>query len=100
MGAEFWPLRTNLHLPDEVKARTVERMKESFPEFLGHRVAQTDRTDGLKLVFDDGSWILLRLSGTEPLLRLYTEAATAAAAAQLAEQTREWIFAAAKGQHR
>ncbi len=100
VGAEFWPLRTNLHLPDEVKARTVERLKESFPEFLGHRVAQTDRTDGLKLVFDDGSWILLRLSGTEPLLRLYTEAATAAAAAQLAEQTREWIFAAAKGQHR
>ena len=29
-----------------------------------------DRTDGLKLVFDDGSWILLRLSGTEPLLRV------------------------------
>jgi phosphoglucomutase len=101
VGAEFWPLRTNLHLPDDVKGRTVERLKEDFSKFLGRRVAETDRTDGLKLIFDDGSWILLRLSGTEPLLRIYTEAATAAGASQLAEEARAWIFAAAaKGHHR
>jgi phosphomannomutase len=32
------------------------------------------RTDGLKLVLDDGSWVCYRLSGTEPVVRAYTEA--------------------------
>lgn len=97
VGREFWPLRTNLHLPEDVKARAVERLKSDFAEFVGKRVAQADRTDGLKLVFDDGSWILLRLSGTEPLMRVYTESATAEESARLAEQARAWVFAAAAG---
>jgi phosphoglucomutase len=97
VGREFWPLRTNLNLPEDVKTRTMERLRGDFPTFLGRRVARADRTDGLKLVFDDGSWILLRLSGTEPLLRIYTEAATRTESAQLAQQAREWVFAAAKG---
>jgi phosphoglucomutase len=97
VGREFWPLRTNLHLPEDVKARAVERLKSEFSEFLGKRVAQTDRTDGLKLVFDDGSWILLRLSGTEPLMRVYTESPTQEESARLAEQARAWVFAAAAG---
>jgi phosphoglucomutase len=97
VGREYWPLRTNLHLPEDVKARAVERLKSDFSEFLGRRVAQTDRTDGLKLVFADGSWILLRLSGTEPLMRVYTESATSEEAARLADQARAWVFAAAAG---
>ena len=92
VGAEYWPLRTNLRVSDEVKARAVEQLKSEFTSFLGRRVTQTDRTDGLKLVFDDGSWILLRLSGTEPLLRLYTEAASAAAASRMAAEAQAWIL--------
>ena len=94
VGGEYWPLRTNLHLPEEVQAHTVERLKEDFTTFLGRRVKYADRTDGLQLNFDDGSWILMRLSGTEPLMRVYTEAASPAAAAQLAEQAQAWIFGA------
>lgn len=97
VGREYWPLRTNLHLPEDVKARAVERLKSDFAEFLGRRVAQSDRTDGLKLVFDDGSWILLRLSGTEPLMRVYTESAKLEESTRLAEQARAWVFAAAAG---
>jgi len=97
VGREYWPLRTNLHLPEDVKARAVQRLESDFSEFLGKRVAQTDRTDGLKLIFNDGSWILLRLSGTEPLMRVYTESATARESARLAEQARAWVFAAAAG---
>jgi phosphoglucomutase len=97
VGREFWPLRTNLRLPDAVKARTMERLGSDFGTFLGRRVTRADRTDGLKLIFDDGAWILLRLSGTEPLLRIYTEAATRTESARLASQAREWVFAAAKG---
>jgi phosphomannomutase len=97
VGREFWPLRTNLPLPEDVKTRAIERLKSDFSEFLGRRVAHTDRTDGLKLIFDDGSWILLRLSGTEPLMRVYTESATPEDSARLAEQARGWVFAAAAG---
>lgn len=92
VGAEYWPLRTNFHLPDEVQARTVERLRDGFSQFLGRPVKQSNQTDGLKLVFDDSSWVLLRLSGTEPLLRVYTEASSPATAARLADEARAWIF--------
>jgi phosphomannomutase len=91
VGREYWPLRTNLHLPEDVKTETVARLKTDFKTFLGRHVASLDRTDGLKVAFDDGSWVLLRLSGTEPLMRVYTEAATPQAAAQLARETSAWV---------
>src|SRR5207302_1875380 len=46
-GAEYWPLRTNLHLSEEVKARAVERLQGDFSVFRGRHVPQTDRTDGV-----------------------------------------------------
>ncbi|MGB6546762.1 MAG: hypothetical protein WBE97_14180 [Candidatus Acidiferrales bacterium] len=95
VGREFWPVRINLHLPAGVQAGTVEKLKKDYKEFLGRKVARTGRTDGLQLGFSDSSWVLLRLSGTEPLLRVYTEAATIEASQKLAEQTRAWVMAGA-----
>jgi phosphoglucomutase len=92
VGREYWPLRDNLHLPQDVKMRVVKRLTGDFPTFLGRGVARTDRSDGLKLVFDDGAWVLLRLSGTEPLMRVYTEAATQKEAAQISADARAWVF--------
>ena len=97
VGREYWPLRTNLHLPEDVKARALERLKGDFSEFGGKRVARMDRTDGLKMIFEDGSWILLRLSGTEPLMRIYTESATQEESARIAEAAQKWVFAPAAG---
>ncbi len=91
VGAEFWPVRENLHLPAEAQAKLPDRLLENFTEFAGHKVAKTDRTDGLQLIFDDGSWILMRPSGTEPVVRIYTEAAKLAAAQKLAQEARAWI---------
>ena len=93
VGGEFWPIRENLHLGDAVKARTVARLRENFQEFQGRRVSRIDRTDGLKLIFADGSWLLLRLSGTEPLLRVYAEAATPQASRQIVADAGKWIEA-------
>ncbi len=92
VGTEYWPLRENLHLSDEVKTRTIERLKREHTKLFGRAVKQTDRTDGVKLIFNDGSWVLMRLSGTEPLLRLYTEASSLEAATELARAARAWIF--------
>jgi len=91
VGAEFWPVRENLHLPTGSQAKLPKRLLENFTEFAGHKVAKTDRTDGLQLIFDDGSWILMRPSGTEPVARIYSEAAKLAAAKKLAQEARAWI---------
>ena len=39
------------------------------------RVERTNRMDGVKFIFADGSWLLMRSSGTEPLVRIYAESA-------------------------
>jgi phosphoglucomutase len=91
VGGEFWPIRENLHLGDTLKARTMARLKNDFHEFQGRRVERLDRTDGLKALFSDGSWLLLRLSGTEPMLRVYAEAATVNASRRLVSDAQKWI---------
>jgi alpha-D-glucose phosphate-specific phosphoglucomutase len=45
----------------------------------GHRVTHLDTTDGYKFSMDDGGWLLVRFSGTEPLIRVYTETTDKAA---------------------
>jgi phosphoglucomutase len=92
LGREFWPIRENLHLSDEQKTNAVKKVSVDASTLLGRKVVSVDRTDGAKFVFDDGSWMLLRLSGTEPLLRLYVEADSAKASARLAREATEWVL--------
>jgi phosphomannomutase len=61
-------------LTPEVKAAFTEKLKTDPTELGGHKVTGIVRTDGLKLILDDGSWVCYRLSGTEPVVRAYTEA--------------------------
>jgi alpha-D-glucose phosphate-specific phosphoglucomutase len=92
VGREYWPIRENLHLSDEQKANAVKKVAVDATTLLGRKVVSVDRTDGAKFVFEDGSWLLARLSGTEPLLRLYVEAESAAASARLADEATQWIL--------
>ncbi|HUJ32247.1 MAG TPA: phosphoglucomutase/phosphomannomutase family protein [Candidatus Acidoferrum sp.] len=93
VGGQYWPIRVNLHLSPEVQARALAKLKGDVKEFAGRRIARTDRTDGLKLIFDDGAWVLMRASGTEPLVRIYTEAATPAESQKIAKEAQAWIAA-------
>ncbi len=93
VGSEYWPVRVNLHLPADIQARLLVRLKQTFMEFIGKRVSKEDRTDGLKLIFDNGTWVLMRLSGTEPLVRVYTEASSRDAANALAAEVQKWVYA-------
>ncbi len=92
LGREFHPVRENLHLTDEQKANTIRKVAVDATTLLGRKVVSVDRTDGAKFVFEDGSWMLVRLSGTEPIVRLYVEADSAAATAKLARLASEWIL--------
>ena len=92
LGREFWPVRENLHLSDEQKANAVKKVAVDASTLVGRKVVSIDRTDGAKFVFDDGCWMLLRLSGTEPLLRLYVETESAAASAKLTRDATRWVL--------
>ena len=92
LGREFWPVRENLHLTDEQKANAVKKVAVDASTLVGRKVVSVDRTDGAKFVFADGSWMLLRLSGTEPLLRLYVEAESAAESAKLTKDATAWVL--------
>ncbi len=70
----YYPVRENFRLTPEVKSRFTVKLKTDPKELGGRKVVQVVRTDGLKLVLDDGSWVCYRLSGTEPVVRAYTEA--------------------------
>jgi phosphoglucomutase len=70
----YYPVRENFRLTPEVKAAFTVKMKADPKELDGRKVASVVRTDGLKLILDDGSWVCYRLSGTEPVVRAYTEA--------------------------
>jgi phosphoglucomutase len=85
----FYPVRENFRLTPEGMAAFTEKLKADPAELSGRKVAKVVRTDGLKLILDDGSWVCYRLSGTEPVVRAYTEARS--------EKDMESLSAAAKG---
>ena len=87
----FYPQRENFRLTPEVKAKFTSKLKNDPTEFSGRKVKQAVRTDGLKLILDDGSWVCYRLSGTEPVVRVYSEAKTEPDLQKLAVAAREWI---------
>ncbi len=70
----YYPVRENFHLTPELKAGFTEKIKADPTELSGRKVTSVVRTDGLKLILEDGSWVCYRLSGTEPVVRAYTEA--------------------------
>jgi alpha-D-glucose phosphate-specific phosphoglucomutase len=70
----FYPVRENFRLTPERKAAFTEKLKVDPTELSGRKVTSVVRTDGLKLILEDGSWVCYRLSGTEPVVRAYTEA--------------------------
>jgi phosphomannomutase len=76
---EFHFGRKDLHLEMSSGQQLIERLANTTPpELAGYKVAAVETTDGTKLLFDDESWLLFRQSGTEPMLRIYSEATTAA----------------------
>ena len=60
-----------------------ERKIKSLKTLLGRKVVEVKAYDGVKLICDDGSWLMLRPSGTEPLVRAYSEAKSLKKAKQL-----------------
>jgi phosphomannomutase len=76
--------RDDLHIDDDRKASILDRLDAGggLDTIDGHAVQRLDTLDGFKHITDNG-WLLIRPSGTEPVLRVYSEAASPAAAKAL-----------------
>jgi len=89
----FYPHRENFHLTPEVKEKFTEKIKNDPQEIGGRKVVQVVRIDGLKLILADGSWVCYRLSGTEPVVRVYSEARKESDQAPLQQAAKDWVLA-------
>ena len=77
-------VRLDAHFPFEKRAALMEFCKtKPPPRLLRSPLAEIKSYDGVKLISRDGSWLMLRGSGTEPVLRIYAESKSPAAAAAL-----------------
>ena len=88
----FYPKRENFRLTPEVKAKFTKKLRLEPREFMGRKVREVVRTDGLKLIFEDGSWVCYRLSGTEPVVRVYSEAGSEQDLEKLSAAAKQWIL--------
>jgi alpha-D-glucose phosphate-specific phosphoglucomutase len=88
----FYPMRENFRLTPEVKAKFTEKLRVDPKDFSGQRVSEVVRKDGLKLVLADGSWVCYRISGTEPVVRAYSEAPSEQELQKLSAAAKRWIF--------
>lgn len=88
----FYPRRENFHLTAEAKQKFTEKIGEDPAEVGGRKVARVVRTDGLKLLFEDGSWVCYRLSGTEPVVRVYSEARSEQDGGALNQAAQDWVM--------
>ena len=74
---EFKFERNDLHITEELKNRIIQNCKENnYKSFGDYPVKELQTTDGFKYFFDEERWLMIRPSGTEPVLRNYAEAPT------------------------
>ena len=86
--------RYDLHLTEELKQTIIQKCENrAFTQFDSYKVIKTEDIDGFKFHFDENSWVMIRPSGTEPVLRVYSEAPTSADAFAILDATKTTLLA-------
>lgn len=66
--------RWDIPISNNDQSKTIEIAKNLNPKrLIGKNVIKTDHLDGVRFTLEDGSWVAMRFSGTEPLIRIYSE---------------------------
>ena len=95
--------RIDMHITDDQKSSAIRRAGAGLGEIAGRKVLRTETLDGMKFFLDEPAckglpnaaetWLLLRASGTEPLLRVYCESCSTESVQQILEAAREFVLA-------
>ncbi|WP_224333166.1 phosphoglucomutase/phosphomannomutase family protein [Haloprofundus halobius] len=84
--------KVSVDCPDSEKARVLDDLADEIPdEVAGREVSKVVTLDGFKLLLEDGSWLLVRPSGTEPKMRVYAESDSADSVADLLAEGRKLV---------
>lgn len=102
-GAHYYA-RLDMHIPNELKDSAINRARSGVSEIGGYKVLRVETLDGVKFFLDAPkgkagtaaspaeSWLLLRASGTEPLLRVYSEAGSPEVVQQLLKSAEAFVY--------
>jgi phosphomannomutase len=84
--------RSDLHITEELKQKIVANCKaDKYKSFGEYQVKEVGTIDGFKYFFDENRWVMIRPSGTEPVLRTYAEAPTMEEVRKILQVTKETI---------
>lgn len=75
-------------IQNKLRNASISKLSTNFKK----PITELDKRDGLKIIFEDASWVLIRMSGTEPLLRIYSEASAVNASQLLIQITIEKLL--------
>ena len=90
---EFAYERSDLHINDDLKQKIIKNCKENkYKNFENYKVKTVDDFDGYKYFFNDNEWLMIRPSGTEPVLRTYAESRTKKEALDILEKCKKTIL--------
>lgn len=89
---KLYSRRIGVKLTDEVQKSLKEKLAQEPTEIEGRKIERINRLDGVKFIFEDGSWMLMRPSGTEPLVRIYAETENKEELEKLIEQGRRYLL--------
>ena len=85
--------RYDLHLNNESKKDIINKCQEnSYNSFGSYKIIRTESVDGFKFNLEDGSWVMIRPSGTEPVLRVYAESKNSESAFDILNATKKEIL--------
>ncbi len=86
--------RDDLHITNSLKEEIMANCKDGkYQAFGDYKVTKIDTTDGYKYFFDNNEWLMIRASGTEPVLRTYAESSDLAGAQKILKACKETIGA-------
>ncbi len=86
--------RNDLHIAEEVKKKIIANcLQKKYSSFGSYKVQRMEDLDGWKYFFSDDEWLMIRASGTEPVLRTYAESSTREKAFSILDEAKRVLLA-------
>jgi phosphoglucomutase len=84
--------KIGLKLTPEVADKLKEKLAQEPTDIGGRKIESINRMDGVKFLFENNAWMLMRPSGTEPMVRIYAESESKQELEEILEQGRKYLL--------